>query len=674
MLKRNIYILVLNALLVVPGISFAQCYELIWSDEFDYNGFPDPSKWTFETGGGGWGNNELQYYKANDEDNSWVDNGMLSITALKENFGGRSYTSARMNTKNKFSVQYGKIEARMKLPYGQGIWPAFWAMGDNFDVVGWPRCGEIDIMEFVGGPTRNNQVHGTVHWDNNGSHAQHGGSYRLPSGIFADDFHTFSVVWTPQYIRWYVDGNQFHAIDIRPAGLSEFHQKFFIILNLAVGGNWPGAPDASTIFPQTLEVDYIRVYKNTADIQEIPVAGDAKLPPKASLRQFSLPSVPDWTYQWTVPDDAVIELGQGSEMITVTWGCNDGEVTCTVTGECGTYELSKSVGVQTEIYGPMFVAQDQANVLFYTDSLAETTFKWVFPSDVSIMGGQGTDSVYVNWGNTFEDVVLITESDCGISETSYPVVKAGQYPFPDILQPNVIPGTIEAVNFDYGGPGVAYYDTTTGNTGPGPRQDTHVDTEYNDGGAPNVGWITNGEWLEYTIKVETDTFYAVDMRVATNNASGGPFSVLFNDEVRISGVRVANTGGWATFTTNRIGTVYLTQSDTLMRIFFNTGGFNFSKVTFTPTSDPTSVASNQADITLEVYPLPAKGYVTVRSDTPIEEVQLIDLNGRKVLVQNGFQERMVTISTSDCHNGIYLLRVLSADKQTAFKRVIVLSP
>jgi beta-glucanase (GH16 family) len=235
--------------------------DLIWSEEFNYTGLPDPTYWNMETGGGGWGNNELQYY-TDREDNALVEGGVLTITAKQEAYGGRDYTSARITTQDKFDFKYGRIESRIKLPYGQGIWPAFWMLGANFNSVGWPACGEIDIMEMVGGSGRENTVHTTLHWDNNGEHADYGDSYTLSSGTFADDFHIFSVEWDAQSIKGLVDGNQFFVINTTPAELSEFQENFFIILNIAVGGNWPGSPDATTEFPQTMEVDYIRVYKN----------------------------------------------------------------------------------------------------------------------------------------------------------------------------------------------------------------------------------------------------------------------------------------------------------------------------------------------------------------------------------------------------------------------------
>ena len=237
-------------------------YNLVWNDEF--NGTSLSSDWVHETGTGnnGWGNNELQHYRP---ENTEVRDGYLVITAKNELFGNSSYTSSRIKTQGMQSFQYGRIDIRAALPQGQGIWPALWMLGDSFSSVGWPQCGEIDIMEMVGGthsqPQGDSYVHGTIHWDNNGQHADFGGYNKLQNGIFADEFHVFSIVWDSSSITWYRDDIQYHQADISPAALSEFQAKFFFIFNIAVGGNWPGSPDNTTQFPQKMAVDYVRVFQ-----------------------------------------------------------------------------------------------------------------------------------------------------------------------------------------------------------------------------------------------------------------------------------------------------------------------------------------------------------------------------------------------------------------------------
>ena len=235
---------------------------LIWQDEFTGD-VVNEDFWTFEIGNGssGWGNNELQYYR---KENTYIKEENLVIEAKQEFFSGSNYTSSRMITKDKFDFQYGRVDIRAALPKGQGIWPALWMLGANFSEVGWPYCGEIDIMEMVGGSGRENTVHGTLHWDNNGSYActcEQGNSYTLNSGTFADEYHVFSITWDETAISWYVDDTIYKTVDITPAALSEFRDNFFFIFNVAVGGNWPGSPNSTTVFPQRMIVDYVRVFQ-----------------------------------------------------------------------------------------------------------------------------------------------------------------------------------------------------------------------------------------------------------------------------------------------------------------------------------------------------------------------------------------------------------------------------
>ncbi|MFD2202504.1 glycoside hydrolase family 16 protein [Shivajiella indica] len=238
-------------------------YQMVWNDEFEGNTLSED--WVFEIGDGcpalcGWGNNELQYYR---RENTEVRDGYLIIKALQENFGGKNFTSSRIKTQGKKSFKYGRIDIRAALPKGQGLWPALWMLGDNITEVGWPFCGEIDIMEMVGGSQdgKDNTVHGTVHWASNGNWANYGGSKRLDQGILNDKFHVFSIVWDEGKIVWLLDNVAFHEIDTTPQDLNEFRESFFFLFNVAVGGNWPGSPDGTTEFPQQMAVDYVRVFQ-----------------------------------------------------------------------------------------------------------------------------------------------------------------------------------------------------------------------------------------------------------------------------------------------------------------------------------------------------------------------------------------------------------------------------
>lgn len=263
------------AVLVLAGVSVscstsetqtvANFETLVMQDNFDRrvatDSTPNARFWNYDigTGGNGWGNNELEYYTDRPENVHVTTNGTLKIIANKESFQGANYTSARLKTQNKFSQAYGRFEARIKMPWGQGLWPAFWLLGDDIETVGWPNCGEIDIMEYRGQePTI---MHGTVHGPNYSAVNGIGKAYDLVNDRFDTGFHIFGIEWTREHINFYVDDvlyNQITPEDV--TGEWVFNKPFFIIMNVAVGGNYVGSPNENTVFPQTMEVDYVRVY------------------------------------------------------------------------------------------------------------------------------------------------------------------------------------------------------------------------------------------------------------------------------------------------------------------------------------------------------------------------------------------------------------------------------
>ncbi|MEK7831446.1 MAG: glycoside hydrolase family 16 protein [Acidobacteriota bacterium] len=244
-----------------------------WADEFDgpAGSAPDSAKWGYDLGVGqnGWGNNELQTYTDRTA-NAYLDGeGHLVIKAIRENFTGadgatRAYTSARLVTRGKYEPTYGRIEARIKVPFGQGLWPAFWMLGSNISSVGWPVCGEIDVMEHIGREPFT--AYGTIHGPGYSGAQGLSDSLTLPDGKrYADDFHTFEVEWNPRDISFYIDGLHYHtrkAPEFSGNRQWVFDHPFYLLLNVAVGGGWPGSPDATTVFPQTMMVDYVRVYSD----------------------------------------------------------------------------------------------------------------------------------------------------------------------------------------------------------------------------------------------------------------------------------------------------------------------------------------------------------------------------------------------------------------------------
>ena len=340
------YFLSIVTLLVANLPCFSQCWNLVWADEFNSTTL-DASKWTPQIGAGGWGNNELQYY-TNRAENVEVNNGLLKIIARSEPYGGMNYTSARLRTINNGDWTYGKFEARMKLPITQGMWPAFWLMPTENYYGSHPKSGELDIMELTGNlPAR---VYGTIHTIDNSTNGVYtsGANYNLPSGTFNDDFHVFSVEWSPDTIRWYVD-NQLYSTKTSAnfnGNPWRFDRDFHIILNLALGGVWAGTPDATSNLPQAMEVDYVRVYQQNQHIQ---IRGEALVEPFTEGVVYTLPPMSGVTYNWSVPTGASITSGQNTPQITTTLNSASGNISCEITSACGTTTLTKPIEVSGNI-------------------------------------------------------------------------------------------------------------------------------------------------------------------------------------------------------------------------------------------------------------------------------------------------------------------------------------
>lgn len=281
-------------LLHFPLFTQAQEYELVWSDEFTDSLSSD---WAYDIGGHGWGNNELQYYT---NSNTTVSDGTLKITVKKELFGTNQYTSSRIKTQGSQAWKYGRFEARIKLPKVQGNFPAFWLLGNTFNGTNWPECGEIDIMEQV---NTEDIIHANVHYDNNG--------YRSNSKSLATtvtDFHVYALEWDEKTIRFLLDGTQYHQINIENSinGTDEFHREHFIILNYAMGGNWPGFVVDETALPSAMEIDYVRVYQKNASTD---VLADAAIPNQITISEtYPNPFNPSTNIEINLPQSDVISM------------------------------------------------------------------------------------------------------------------------------------------------------------------------------------------------------------------------------------------------------------------------------------------------------------------------------------------------------------------------------
>jgi beta-glucanase (GH16 family) len=382
----KVFFLLLSMLPISP--IFGQCWNLVWEDEFNGTTL-DAAKWTPLTGGGGWGNNELQNYTARPE-NLGISNGTLKLIARSEVFGGNNYTSARIRSLQKGDWTYGKFEARMKLSVAQGMWPAFWMMPTDNTYGNWPNSGEIDIMELIGKfPSR---MYGTLHTSSAtaGVSTATSANYDLSSGNFSDAFHNFAIEWSPNEIKWFMDGILYSTK--KPADFSgfpwRFDKDFHIILNLAVGGNWPGAPNASTIFPQTTEVEYVRVYQKNSDLA---VKGLAIVEPTATTT-YKVPTIAATTYNWSVPAGTTVISGQGSSEISVKWGSVSGDITCSITTPCGTTSATKTIEVTPNLLKNWSF---ESNFQNWTTTVS-TTAAATFSSPTDATAPNGTRIAYVN--------------------------------------------------------------------------------------------------------------------------------------------------------------------------------------------------------------------------------------------------------------------------------------
>ncbi len=453
------FVVLVLSLTALPSTPlFSQTYQLVWYDEFDGPDI-DLTKWEYEVNGDGGGNNELQYYTDRPE-NSFIENGCLVIQALEETYTGpdgtRDYTSARLRTLNKGDFLYGRFEARIKLPSGQGMWPAFWMLPTDWIYGGWAASGEIDIMEAVNIPT---SIYGTIHYggswpDNVSSGCTYTEGHGPKATDFSQDFHIYAIEWEPDVMRWYVDGNLYctqtdwwSSAAPFPA---PFDQRFHILLNLAVGGDWPGAPDASTVFPQQYIIDYVRVYQ---------IAND---PPTVTI---------------TAPQNGA-SLPVGDVLIEATASDPDGSI------------------ASVKFY--------QNNTLLGEDTTAPYSYNWAGVTDgCYIVKAVATD----DGGYSASDEIDITVG-----------IGCPQTPF--YGSPMAVPGLIEVEDFDLGQEGEAYHDTDAGNAGGAYRTDVDVDIEACAEGGYDVGWINPGEWLEYTVNVAASGNYTFEVRVASLSSGG----------------------------------------------------------------------------------------------------------------------------------------------------------
>lgn len=509
---------ILSAGLAAPAHA---TWSIVWADEFNGAAL-NTADWGYDVGTGcpslcGWGNSELEYYRAQ---NVTVTGGNLVITSKAESFSGSSYTSGRIKTKGKRSFTYGRIEMRAKLPTGGGMWPAFWMLPEADIYGGWAASGEIDIMEAA---NATNSVGGTIHYGGTyPANTFSGGSLSLGGANFADTFHLYAIEWEPDAIRWYVDNTLYYTrtsaqwySNGAPANpRAPFDQPFYILLNAAVGGNYTGCTSSGCItatFPQQFLVDYVRVY---ADIPNTP--------PTVSI---------------TSPGSGGV-LPAGNITIDATASDADGSV------------------ARVEFYN--------GYSLLGQDTTAPYSFTWnsvgngCYDVMVRVLDNQG--------GVATAHVDLTVGTGCG------------QAPY--LGSPFIFPTRVQAEDYDAGGEGVAYHDADAANNGTRYRPSEGVDIENSTdvGGGYNVGWINPGEYVEYTVNVPAAGSYPLQVRVASQNV-GGTFHLAFNGVDATGNITVPVTGGWQTWTTVTT-TATLAAGPQVMRFVPTAGEFNLNYFEF----------------------------------------------------------------------------------------------
>ncbi len=522
--------------------AFAQNWELVWSDEFT-NGIS--SDWVYDigTGSGGWGNNELQYYR---QENATVENGHLVITARQENFGGRNYTSARMKTQGRQSFRYGRIEAGIAIPVGSGLWPAFWSLGSNFDSVGWPHCGEIDIMEHVNTET---SIHGTIHWqDHNNQYANYGGSTTVsnPGG-----FHVYAVEWDESAIRWFIDGNQYHEASIANGvnGTNEFHQGFFLILNLAVGGNWPGNNIDLSRLPAQMRVDYVRVYRS-AD-------GSGSSSSSSSTSSSSSGGGLDVTVEAENYSDM---SGVQTENTTDTGGgVNVGWI------DDGDWMAYSGINIPTSgNYTVEYrIASQSTGGQLSLDLNAGSVVLGV--ADIPVTGG------WQNWTTVSQSVYL----DAGTYDFGIYANTGGWNLNWFRIHSNGGTGSSSSSSSGSSSSGAGFTQTVQAEAFTN-MSGVQTENTSDTGGGANVGWIDSGDWMAYAgVTVPVSGAYLVEYRVASQSGSGVLSLDLNGGATVLGSLNIPATGGWQNWTTIS-HTVFLNQGTHDFGIYASAGGWNLN--------------------------------------------------------------------------------------------------
>jgi hypothetical protein len=469
---------------------------------------------------------------------------------------------------------------------------------------------------------------------------------------------------------FYVDDTKYFTLNVTSDYKTwPFDKRFFLIMNIAVGGNWGGVQGVdNTVFPAKMDIDYVRVYKSADFLQ---IDGSTRVFNGEKGTRYSVLKEEGRAYEWIVPDGAEIKSGQGTSEILVDWGCTGGRIVCNMTTACDQYSLGMDVTTKEyEISGPYFVTDNQQGIRLIANGTGGSDITWSLPADATIVTGQAKDTLVFNWGTGADTVKLHLENACGTWDLFHTLRHYGQYAYPNPGEPHTIPCIISADNYDYGGEGVAYHDATVGNAGPGPRANESVDTEFSGTGA-NVGWIDAGEWLEYTIRVPAaGTYYFSMLTSSANENSRGPAKILVNNTTKIIAVYPSMSGSWTVFYPIAFKEITLAETDTLLRIEMGSGGFNLGNISILE-HIPTSVTGIPAD-NLVVYPVPVKDILHINCPDGARLVTVSDLSGR-VLYSNqpkSFMGNILSVNFDRFPAGMYVVSLTDRNNITTISKVV----
>ena len=589
----------------------AQCPKLIWSDEFDSTAL-DLKKWNYQLGDGcdqganlcGWGNNELEYYT---QQNVQVSNGTLKIIAKQEKIQNSNYSSGRINTIYKVGIKYGRIEARMKLPIGKGMWPAFWMLSTDEVYGKWPKSGELDIMENAGGDPAT--VVGTIIYGLPYPNVSYSSAkFTQSQGDFSQDFHIYALEWSENTIKWFIDGYLYSTKTISDVGSLRwpFDQQFYILLNLAVGGNFPSNPNSSTVFPQTFEVDYLRVY----DMVGAPsISGKQIVPFMQKSSAYSIANVQVGnTIVWSVPVGANIVSGAGTPSILVDWGSTGGKVAATVTTSCGAYKVEVAVKVSdpAPILIPSIVLENfdstaritrTFNTGVYTDKVPNPT-----PNDINKSALCGK---YIRNAGSQYDVIFYDVSD---------VTSAGDF----------IKGTKK------------FYMDINCNAPVG----TNILLQLEDKNRSTSGNYPTGRNSRYTA-------------VTTKQNEWERLSFDFTDQ--------PDAG---TYNVNQMVLLFAPNSNTGSTFYLD----NFT--IYAPSLTPTFDLEKGYSVILSPNPVSDILNLSVTEAVYMESVEIMDVSGRKVLSQKAIKDSKAHLDTRSLNSGVYFVNIFLNDSNKVVKKFI----